>query len=618
MPTTDVVLPESSGVRQPHVIGTGTRITLLLAITAASLICLLLVIQGGWRRQVELLLHERVEETDRVLRRALDLRANGARVHADDYTRWDDFVTFAHTRDPEWGNINITRSIATFDLDVAWVLDSQFHCIFTANPTNDSRIAPLPVSEQALAQALHEVPIRHFFTQSRRGLLEVWTSPIQPSDDFARKTPVQGYYIISRLWTTARIGQLDRDCNATIRVLPPGTVPLTPVVSHETGMVAVAVPLQGIDGHPVATVQLRTVYPLFARVNPTLRISALLVIAGVVLIILAFGQAMRLWIGRPLAAVTEALRYQRPGLLLVVAKRGDEFGQLARLVVDFFEQREHLVAAREAATLAMAAKSQFLANISHELRTPMHGILSYSRFGVKGALTASREELLDDFENIDSCGSSLLSLLDDLLDLAKLEAGRMRFEFAATPLEEVVAEALDEFASVYHDKAVRVDVRAENELEPVVLDRRKILQVIRNLLSNAGKFSPQGGTVWIRLASEEGRARVVIEDSGAGVPESELELIFENFAQASNSKAQSGGTGLGLAICREVVGAHAGRIWAVNRPEGGARITVELPLGGPPVATEQDVLRPGDGSHEQNPSVADSRLAKAPDVRAAA
>jgi signal transduction histidine kinase len=248
----------------------------------------------------------------------------------------------------------------------------------------------------------------------------------------------------------------------------------------------------------------------------------------------------------------------------------------------------------------------------------MHGILSYSRFGVKGALTAPREELLDDFENIESCGASLLSLLDDLLDLAKLEAGRMRFEFAVTPLEEIVAEALDEFASFYHDRALRVDVRAENALEPVVVDRRKILQVMRNLLSNAGKFSPAGGTVWIRMASEEGRARVVVEDSGVGIPEGELELIFENFAQASNSKAQSGGTGLGLAICREVVGAHAGRIWAANRPEGGARITVELPLEGPPATSQQDILRPSDGSHGQDLSVLDSRLAGTPEVRSAA
>jgi signal transduction histidine kinase len=84
----------------------------------------------------------------------------------------------------------------------------------------------------------------------------------------------------------------------------------------------------------------------------------------------------------------------------------------------------------------------------------------------------------------------------------------------------------------------------------------------------------------------------MVEDSGTGIPEAELDLIFDNFAQASNAQAQFGGTGLGLAICREIVGAHAGRIWAENTPQGGARITVELPLAGPPVAAEPDAVSP--------------------------
>src|SRR5207247_1309887 len=116
---------------------------------------------------------------------------------------------------------------------------------------------------------------------------------------------------------------------------------------------------------------------------------------------------------------------------------------------------------------------------------------------------------------------SLLSLLDDLLDLAKLEAGRMKFEFEETPLELIVGGAADEFASFYHDKAVRLDIIAETDLVPVMADHRKVLQVIRNLLSNAGKFTPAGGTVTVRLANADGWARVAIEDTGPGIPEEE-------------------------------------------------------------------------------------------------
>ncbi len=605
------------GGTRPRLVSVQTRITLLLAVTAAAFIALSLVVQDSWRRQVDLLLRERVQETDRVLRRVLDLRASGARVHADDYTRWDEFVTFTHEIDPRWGDINLTQSIATFTLDVAWVLNDRFDLIFTANPASDSVLAPLPVPAAALVAALGERPIRHFFVRTRRGLLELWTSCIQPSDDFDRRTPIRGYYLIGRLWTASRIAELARDANAEVHLVSAANRPPDPVVSASTGMVTITEPLEGIDA-PVAAVLFRTTYPLVSSVHNTLRTSALLMLASAVFIVLTVGWALTHWVGRPLAAITEALRHEQPGLLLSSAQRQDELGRLTRLVEEFFAQREKLIEAREAATLAMAAKSQFLANISHELRTPMHGILSYSRFGLKGAMSAKREVLLDDFQNIESCGSSLLALLDDLLDLAKLEAGRMRFEFEPVPLVEVVADAVEEFASFYHEKALRVEVRGEEGLAPVVADRRKILQVMRNLLSNAGKFTKAGGTVWVRMATSGVHARIEVEDSGAGIPERELDLIFEKFVQASSTNAQSGGTGLGLAICREIVGAHAGRIWAENRPEGGARMTFELPIEGPPAATEPEVLRTSGGPEASSPTTPRPHIAPDPDRRAAA
>jgi signal transduction histidine kinase len=609
--------PSGAGAKRPRLISVQFRITLMLAVTAAAFICLLMLIQGGWGRQVDLLLHDRVEETDRVLRRVIALRANGARLHADDYTRWDDLVNFARERNPHWGDVYITQSITTFSLDFAWVLDEQFNVIFTANPGNDPSGAPLLVPAPALAAALRAAPIRHFFVRTPRGLLEIWTSPIQPSDDFERKTRIHGYYVIGRLWTPARIADLGRDGNGRARLVLGETPPPPSTVSAHTGMISVAVPLPGIDGSPVATVLFETTLPMVSQVYDTLRISALLNFAGVLVIILAIGWALSHWVSHPIATITEALHQQNPTILASSAQRQDELGRLARLVEEFFVQRERLIEAREAATQATAAKSQFLANISHELRTPMHGILSYSRFGLKGAMSAPREQLLDDFKNIESCGTSLLSLLDDLLDLAKFEAGRMRLEFAPTALEEIVADAVDEFASAYHEKGLRAEICAENTLEPAVVDRRRILQVMRNLLSNAGKFSAAGGIVRVRIATSAGRARVVVEDSGTGIPASEVELIFENFEQASNAKAQSGGTGLGLAICREILEAHGGRIWAENRPEGGASIIFELPLEGPPVADEQDVLQTNRG-HEQISLITRSRATPDPEGRTAA
>jgi len=226
---------------------------------------------------------------------------------------------------------------------------------------------------------------------------------------------------------------------------------------------------------------------------------------------------------------------------------------------------------------ANSAKSQFLANISHELRTPLHGILSFAAFGVKRTHTASPERLLEYFELIHQSGTTLLHLVNDLLDLAKLESGRMDFEFATVELAAVIAQIAGEMGTMAADRAVRIDFVRRAADSRTTADATRVAQVIRNVLSNAIKFSPSGGTVEIELSERDAALAVCVRDRGVGIPEDELEAVFDKFIQSSKTRTGSGGTGLGLAICRQIVGAHGGRIWAANRAGGGAALTFELP-----------------------------------------
>lgn len=558
---------------------------ILLATLAAVSTTIFIAIQENQKSQVDLLFRERVAETDRVLRRILDLRASGARIHANDYSQWDDFVAFAQRPDPHWGKINLTESVANFGVNVAWVLNDRFDLVFTANQTEDPALAPLPVPLTTFASALKASPISHFFARTRKGVLEVWTSSIQPSEDFSRKSPPSGYYIIGRLWTTARLGELARLSDGTASLESPGSIAAGSAGSAATGRIGIAIPLMGLDGHPVAALLYRTTYPMAPRVRDALRLSLIVMLSGALVSFLVFAGAISRWVGRPLAVITASLGRQDPALLRRTTEQHDEFGHLARLVRDFFAQRQSLIEAREAAEAAAVAKSQFLANISHELRTPMHGILSYSRFGLREAMTAEREELLENFRQVEECGQSLLALLNDLLDLAKFDAGRMKFEFAEVSLDEVANAAADEFASLYNDRQLTLEVDIEDGLPPICADQMKVLQVFRNLLSNAAKFTPPGGHVTMRAETSGRFARVVVDDSGMGVPEGELELIFDKFTQASHTNPRTGGTGLGLALCREIAEAHEGRIWAENRPGSGTRLIFEVPIEGPAAAS---------------------------------
>jgi PAS domain S-box-containing protein len=236
-----------------------------------------------------------------------------------------------------------------------------------------------------------------------------------------------------------------------------------------------------------------------------------------------------------------------------------------------------LQAAKETAEAANQIKSEFLANMSHELRTPLHGILSFASFGLLKARTAPPEKLCDYFQHIEQSGQTLLSLLNNLLDLAKLEAGRMVFEWQLTDLRRLLERVADEFSSLTSERHLTIACHTPDVPTEVTVDPEKMMQVLRNLVSNAVKFSPPGGRIELCLESRGPSVIVTIADQGMGIAVEELETIFDKFVQSRRTQTGAGGTGLGLSICREIMTAHHGRVWAQNRPEGGAVFTAELP-----------------------------------------
>ncbi len=425
-----------------------------------------------------------------------------------------------------------------------------------------------------------------------------------PSADLTRATPPRGYYVVAKRWSRAWIADLARSSDGLVKVLAPADSANPADASPQSGRIVSHSALPGIDGRTVATLEYTTQHTASKQALLALHLASLLAMLGALLSMVAVWLAMSHWVGRPLATVSESLRSETPGQLGAIRERHDELGEVARLVAAFFAQRERLIEARREAEAAVVAKSNFLANISHELRTPMHGILSFSRFGLRDSQTSTREDLHENFFQINSCGESLLSLLNALLDLSKLDAGRMPFAFSEISLAELVDVAVDEFRSYYRERELALEVEVPDGLPPLVADRARILQVLRNVISNAAKFTAAHGTVRVIASADGDVQRITVEDSGVGIPKGEEEMIFDKFAQASHTSPRTGGTGLGLAICREIVKAHDGRIWAENREAGGARVVFELPTAGPRTARvdhQDDQHTPADGETQPPP-----------------
>jgi len=244
------------------------------------------------------------------------------------------------------------------------------------------------------------------------------------------------------------------------------------------------------------------------------------------------------------------------------------------------KKSEESILEKEMAEKSNRLKSEFLANMSHELRTPMHGILSFADFGIKKSESASREKLLQYFIYIQTSGKRLLTLLNDLLDLSKVEAGKMVLHKQKTDLNIITQTCCTEQQQHLIDSTLNLEFTHSTKDAIGVFDSTRISQVISNLLSNAIKFSPPNGTITITTGTNDLEQLVFsLENEGDPIPSSDLESIFDPFIQSNKPPSDITGTGLGLAISREFVEAHGGKIWAEANKKEGAVFKFVLPAG---------------------------------------
>ena len=237
---------------------------------------------------------------------------------------------------------------------------------------------------------------------------------------------------------------------------------------------------------------------------------------------------------------------------------------------------QNLVKAKVEADLANESKTEFLSNMSHELRTPLHAILSFSRFGIN-KIDSPREKILTYFEKIQISGNTLLRLLNNLLDLSKLEAGKVDIQFIPASLDQCCIQVIDEFKELVTEKKIQMILDGNTSSLITNMDSERIKQVIRNLVGNAVKFSPEGGRIVVSTFVKDESIYFCIDDNGPGVPNGELENVFNKFVQSSKTKTGAGGTGLGLSICREIINQHFGEIWAAKSSQGG-RFLFKIPI----------------------------------------
>ena len=244
--------------------------------------------------------------------------------------------------------------------------------------------------------------------------------------------------------------------------------------------------------------------------------------------------------------------------------------QNARLFLEIEDKSRQL-------EVASQHKSEFLANMSHELRTPLNAIIGFSEVlseRMFGELNEKQDEYLKD---IHASGQHLLSLINDILDLSKIEAGRMELELSDFNLPATLDNALTLVRERAGRRGIAVDLTVDTRLDQIRADERKIRQILLNLLSNAIKFTPEDGRIEVRAVPVDGHVEVSVTDTGVGIAPEDQEAIFEEFKQVGTASKKVEGTGLGLALSRKFVELHGGRIWVKSEIGMGSTFAFTIP-----------------------------------------
>lgn len=261
----------------------------------------------------------------------------------------------------------------------------------------------------------------------------------------------------------------------------------------------------------------------------------------------------------------------------VSVKNQDEFGDLA---VHFNEMAEYIDKSREQEDKISTLKSEFISLAAHQIRSPLSGIKWTFKTLLDGDLGELNQEQKESLERAYAVNERLISLVTELLDVSRIEQGKVGYNFKPADLEDIIAGTIEEFKLVAQNKNIEISfLRSPKPLPPISLDEERLELALNNLLTNAINYTLKGGKVMVSIELGIREVKVTVQDTGVGIPRVEISKLFNKFFRASNVvKMQTTGTGLGLFIVRNIIEKHGGKIWVESEENEGSSFVFTLPL----------------------------------------
>ncbi|HAM97920.1 MAG TPA: hypothetical protein DCQ26_04860 [Marinilabiliales bacterium] len=548
-----------------------TRILLAITINGLITLILILIILFYKNKQEKLMTTLMQEQFKNEMITLLNLKQETYKEVVYDYTYWDEFVVNVKNGDEEWYQNNISSIIGSFHANYVCVYDTSFNILYE-DGSSDFRSRNFIASE--VLMALKEKKFVDCFLALPEGTIALNGASIHPtSDPTHTKTQPVGYLFVARLWGDTFIDKLSHISGANIQILPPNDS----IIETYPNYITVIHPLRSWNGYPVSQLlfskESRTI-SVFRQMSLVIFITLML---SIIITWLLLYFITKHWVRKPLKLVSELLITEKPELIPELLRAPGEFKLIGNLFKLLFKQNRDLQEAKEKAEENEKLKTTFLANMAHEIRTPMNGILGFSELLKNRNLSKQKQE---EFLNIiEDSGNKLLYIINNLIDISKIEAGQMKVNTVKTNINEIIDYIYYFFGpetEKYKMQLICSKGLADNQAI-VDTDHDKVNAVLINLVNNAIKYS-QRGTITFGYQKKNGFIEFFVKDEGQGIEKNMQESIFERFIQVEKSifKANEG-SGLGLTISKSYVEMLGGKIWVESEPGKGSQFFFSIP-----------------------------------------
>ncbi len=570
---------------------TQSKIILLITLLALFFTAILFVIKANEEKKLTRILIEERASKQILIDNILYLVGKGLESWAFNDTYWDEMVTCVQNNDTKWGDEIIATALPTYNAHAAWLYKTDFSLAYSTNTFGDESLTEFPLPKQELSEMFSKKNFNYFFINTNHGLLEVRTAPVQPSSDITRKTPARGFFIVGRIWTKEYIRSFNLITSSSTSIHLSEDAKNRKDDSTKYSII-INKPLFDYAGKECATLSFVSQSEMLKESAEALNWQLVTGITLTVGLLISISLFLINYVTAPLRKISRSLEEGKSVLLTELSKSKTEFGKIATLITDFFRQKEELTtemsrrAKVEADLLKSteelkeinATKDKFISIIAHDLRGPFNGFLGLTEILAEEADKLTKDELLDLSRELHKTAKTQYRLLSDLLQWSRIQSGRMEFTPTTCKLEELVDFVFDIQTANAENKNISL-VKEYNRDFELVADIEMMQVVLRNLISNAIKFTGYGGKITVSAKLTEKFSCITISDTGIGIQPEDIPKLFRiDVHHSTEGTHNEKGTGLGLVLCKDIIDRHSGKILVESTIGKGTSITVSLPF----------------------------------------